>query len=107
MSRQQTVGRRKMSKSANAAEVAQFAGVSTSAVYMSLRDDPRMSPDTRAKIRAVAEQLNYRPLAGARALGKGRTDAVGVVFSHPDMQVSSEWFGHYAPALEMISEVLD
>lgn len=89
------------------ADIVRLTGLSRAAVYRSLRNDPRMSLDTKQHVHTVANQLNYRPMAGARAIASGRTNTIGVVFSGLDMQRSSEWFGHYAVALEKISEVLD
>jgi LacI family transcriptional regulator len=66
-----------------------------------------MNLATRQRVRAVAEHLNYRPMAGARALARGRTNTVGVVFATTEMQTSSFWFGQYAGAIEAISEALD
>lgn len=43
------------------AEVAREAGVSKTAASYALRDDPNIAPETRARIRGVAEALGYRP----------------------------------------------
>ena len=42
------------------AQIAQQIGVSTATVSLALRDKGRMSPETRLKIKAAAEALNYR-----------------------------------------------
>jgi DNA-binding LacI/PurR family transcriptional regulator len=107
MGRQAPVSGPHVAKRGTVDDIAKLAGLSTSAVYMSLRGDPRINADTREMVRAVADRLNYRPQASARALAKGRSNTVGIVFSRPDMQTSPYWFGVYAVAIEMISEVLD
>lgn len=107
MTKQATIKRIKSRRPSSAVDIAKLAGVSTSAVYMSLRGDPAMNPDTRERVLAVARHLNYRPKASARALATGRSDMVGVVFASTEMQRSSYWFSQYAAALEMISECLD
>ncbi|RRJ97333.1 LacI family transcriptional regulator [Opitutaceae bacterium TAV4] len=43
------------------AAVAERAGVSQMTVSLSLRDDPRISPGTRQRIKRLAAQLGYRP----------------------------------------------
>ncbi len=107
MGRQTATVDRPPPKRRSVGEIARLSGLSVSTVYMGLRGDPRINSDTRERVRAVAEQLNYRPQASARALANGRNNTVGVVFSRPDMQTSAFWFGAYSVALEMISEVLD
>lgn len=42
-------------------EVARAAGVHQTTVSLALRNDPRLPEETRARIRAVAEKLRYRP----------------------------------------------
>jgi len=107
MMKQATLKTRRPSRPSSAVDIAKLAGLSMSAVYMSLRDDPSINPDTRERVRAVAEHLNYRPKASARALAKGRSDTIGVVFANTEMQRSSFWLSHYSVAVEMISECLD
>ncbi len=43
------------------AEVARQAGMSKTAASYALRDDPNIAPETRARIREVADALGYRP----------------------------------------------
>lgn len=52
-------------------DVAEAAGVSTAAASMALRDKGRMADATRARIRAAAEELGYRPNLHARSLASG------------------------------------
>jgi DNA-binding LacI/PurR family transcriptional regulator len=50
-----------------------------------LNDSPRVRPDTRARVLAAIEQLQYRPNPLARGLSSGRCHTVGVVvpfFTH-------------------------
>jgi DNA-binding LacI/PurR family transcriptional regulator len=64
-------------------QVAQEAGVSQATVSYVLNDSTtqRISPETRASVRAAAERLGYRPHAAARALRKGRSDTVLLPFA--------------------------
>jgi DNA-binding LacI/PurR family transcriptional regulator len=60
-------------------DVAQAAGVSTAAASMALRDKGRMSDATRARIRAAAQELGYRPNLHARSLvSGGRTRVLAI-----------------------------
>lgn len=58
--------------------VAKLAGVSQSTVSRALRDDPRISAGTRARIQAIARQLSYAP---PPADDTPRRRTVGVVVS--------------------------
>ena len=60
-------------------EVAEEAGVSTATVSRALRGLHHVNQQTRAKIIAAAEKLNY-PLTPERSSAtNGRTNSVGVV----------------------------
>ncbi len=61
-----------MSLSVTMSDVARQAGVSASTVSRALRNDPRISEETRIKIRALAEELNYRPNPMVSALMMNR-----------------------------------
>lgn len=68
-------------KRARLKDVAQLAGVDLSVVSRALNNDPNLvvSPETRARIRAAAEQLHYRPNAMARALRQAQTMTLGLL----------------------------
>ncbi len=59
--------------------LAGLAKVSVSTVSRALRDDPRVKPDTRAKIKKLAEKLNYVPNQTAQSLVTGKTKTIGLV----------------------------
>jgi len=42
-------------------DLARIAQVSPSTVSRALQDNPRISPERRAEIQALAERLGYRP----------------------------------------------
>lgn len=70
------------------ADVAREAGVSqvaVSAVLNGAKTSARTSAETRARVMAVAERLGYQPNATARALVRGRANAVGIVVSGLDL----------------------
>lgn len=64
--------------------VAQRAGVSAATVSRALRDDPRITPATRASVHQAAKALHYLPRAAARALAHNKTSALGLVLPHID-----------------------
>lgn len=63
---------------ATRAEVAKLAGVSASTVSYALSGDRSLKPETRQRVLAAVEKLNYRPnfAAGALAGGKSKTLAL-------------------------------
>ena len=89
-----------MTKRTTLADVAALAGVSPTAVSLVLNDKPgsRLSADAAARIRAAAEQLDYRPNPAARSLRVGKTQTVA--FLSDDVTVT-----RYASA--MIRGLLD
>jgi DNA-binding LacI/PurR family transcriptional regulator len=60
-------------------DVAAAAGVSKSTVSIALNSPERLSADTAARIRAVADELGYRPHPVARMLAARRTSTIGVL----------------------------
>ncbi|MEO3749520.1 LacI family DNA-binding transcriptional regulator [Streptomyces sp. B6B3] len=64
-------------------DVAGRAGVSAMTVTRALRDDPRVSPETRERVLAAVAELGYRPNAVARSLRLGRASGlVGLVVTN-------------------------
>lgn len=66
---------------ATSSEVAREAGVSQATVSRVLNEDPRVAPETRARVLAVIKRLNYTPNAIARGLVTSKTGLIGVVVS--------------------------
>ncbi len=60
-------------------DIARVAGVSPSTVSRALRDDARISVETRARVRRLAGELGYVPNGVARGLRERRTNTVGLV----------------------------
>jgi DNA-binding LacI/PurR family transcriptional regulator len=61
-------------------DVAARAGVSRALVSIVFRNAPGAGEQTRARVRAAAAELGYRPDKRARLLGRSRTRLIGVVF---------------------------
>ncbi|MGQ0710062.1 MAG: substrate-binding domain-containing protein [Rhodoferax sp.] len=65
----------------NIKELAKALGLSTSTVSRALNGYHDVNPQTRTRVAEMAQQLGYRPDAGARRLVRGRSDAIGMVYS--------------------------
>lgn len=63
-------------------DVAREAGVSHTTVSRALNNKGELSPDTRARILAVAERLHYVPSAVAQALSSGATKTLGLIITN-------------------------
>ncbi|MFE0733867.1 LacI family DNA-binding transcriptional regulator [Streptomyces sp. NPDC058855] len=74
------------------ADIALRAGVSKVAVSYALNDQPGVSDTTRAAIKAIAEELGWRPNSAARALTGARAQAVGLVVRRPASTLGTEPF---------------
>lgn len=64
-------------------DVARRAGVSTNTVSRVVRDDPEVADATRKRIRALLDELNYKPNLAARALASNRTGVLHVLLATP------------------------
>jgi len=62
-------------------DVARVAGVSQPTVSRALRDDPRLSEETRQRVQEAARALNYVPSQRGRSLATRSTGQVGIVVS--------------------------
>jgi DNA-binding LacI/PurR family transcriptional regulator len=69
------------SKRVTLKDVARHAGVSVMTVSNVINDWPRVTDETRQKVRASIEELGYRPNVVARSLVTGRTHTIGVVIA--------------------------
>ncbi|HWL79424.1 MAG TPA: LacI family DNA-binding transcriptional regulator [Roseomonas sp.] len=64
---------------ATVASLARRAGVATSTVSRALRNDPRISPEMRERIAALALEVGYTPNVLARSLVGGQSGLIGLV----------------------------
>lgn len=81
-----------MQKRVGLKELARRLKVDVSTVSRALRDDPRVKPDTRKAVQALAQRLDYRPNAAARALRVGQSGRVAVLLSPPQQRFASPIF---------------
>src|SRR4030043_1243133 len=60
-------------------DIAKRLGISPSTVSRALSDHPDISLETKARVRAVADELDYRPNTIAQNLQKKQSQIIGVV----------------------------
>jgi LacI family transcriptional regulator len=66
-------------RAARIRDVAERAGVGVGTVSRVLNESPGVASATRVRVRAVMEELGYRPSPTARNLSLGRTQTLGVI----------------------------
>lgn len=64
-------------------DVAKLAGVSISTTSLAINNQPGVKEETRLRILAAVQKLNYRPNKIAQGLVKNKTNNIDVVFSGP------------------------
>jgi LacI family transcriptional regulator len=69
-----------MSSMAGIRELARECGVSVATVSRALNGHPEVSEATRRQVQEAARRLGYRPSQSARALVRGRSDTVGLLW---------------------------
>ena len=60
-------------------EIAKLAGVSRSTVSRVVNGNERVREETREKVQAVIDEVNFQPNIAARSLAAGRTGIIGLV----------------------------
>lgn len=72
-------------------DVARVAGVSIKTVSRVLNRAPSVREETRAKVVAVAEDLNYQPNLSARQLASNRTFLIGMLYDDPNPSSENDY----------------
>jgi LacI family transcriptional regulator len=67
-------------------DVARLAGVSQPTVSRALRDSPKVSDETKERVRRAADALGYVPSETGRALSSGRTHRIGLLLTDLENQ---------------------
>lgn len=91
-------GQRQIKARVTLRDVADAAGVSIKTVSNVLNDWPYVRPETRQRVQAVIESLDYRPNALAASLRTGRTNSIGVII--PD--ITNPIFGQIVRGCEAV-----
>jgi len=60
-------------------EIAKISNVSRSTVSRVINGDPNVKEETRQRVLAVIESVNFQPNLAARSLARGRTNVIGLV----------------------------
>lgn len=61
------------------ADIARLAGLTRVTVNRALTNNPDVAPETRRRVREIADRIGYRPHIGARAMREGRYGSVSLV----------------------------
>lgn len=78
-------------------DVAREAGVSVTTVSHALNGKGRLNPETRQRVREVADRLGYRPNPAARSLVSGHTGLIAAIPSLPrELRVDFTEFGFFS-----------
>lgn len=74
-------------------DVARAAGVSASTVSRVLADHPRISDDTKKRVRKAIDELHYYPHAIARSLVNSATKTIGLILNTgPELLIRNTFF---------------
>ncbi|MEH0742312.1 HTH-type transcriptional regulator TreR [Vibrio cholerae] len=73
-----------MSKKLTIVDIAKLSGVGKSTVSRVLTNDPKVKPETRAKVERVIQESGYVPSKSAQSMRGGRQKVVGVIISRLD-----------------------
>ncbi|MFC4557594.1 LacI family DNA-binding transcriptional regulator [Virgibacillus kekensis] len=74
-------------------DVAKATGVAPSTVSRVIADNPRISPDTKERVRKAMKELGYHPNINARNLAVSSTKAIGVIMpSSADKALQNPFF---------------
>ena len=78
--------------------------MSRSTASRALNDSPRISEETKKRVRAAAKKVNFVPNARGRALAVGRTEIIAVLVTEPLSELFSD--PTYSEFLNGITEEL-
>ncbi|MEO1681286.1 MAG: LacI family DNA-binding transcriptional regulator [Pseudomonadota bacterium] len=81
-------------------DVAELAGVSTSAVSRAFTEGASVSDKMRAKVQAAADELGYHPNALASGLTTGRTKLIGLISNNFHNPIFLEVFDRFTRGLQ-------
>jgi LacI family transcriptional regulator len=76
-----TLSTSEMDDGMNIRDLAKALGLSTSTVSRALNGYTDVNAQTRLRVQEMAQSMGYSPDAGARRLVRGKTDAIGIVYS--------------------------
>lgn len=80
-------------------DIAEAANVSLATVSRVINNGPKVGPKTRAHVKAVMEEMGYRPNINARALVTRKNTSLGLVLA----ELMDPFFATYANAIENVA----
>ncbi|MFM6973554.1 MAG: LacI family DNA-binding transcriptional regulator [Agromyces sp.] len=83
-------------------DIAHAANVSVGAVSQALNNTGALNPDTRARIRSIADELGYVPNQFAAALRRRRSMAIGFVTASSGEQNARHWASAHGTQLSAL-----
>jgi LacI family transcriptional regulator len=84
-------------------DIAKKAGVSISTVSYALNGSPKVTEETRARIQAIARELNYVPNMAARTLKRRQTNIIGVYLA----DYAGSFYGELLDGIKKSLETFD
>lgn len=88
-----------MNKKLTILDIAKLSGVGKSTVSRVLTNDPKVKPETRAKVEKVIQESGYVPSKSAQAMRGGSQKVVGVIISRLDSPSENKAVGSMLPKL--------
>jgi DNA-binding LacI/PurR family transcriptional regulator len=86
-------------------DVAREAGVSKSTVSISFNNPERLTPETVARIRAIADALGYRPHPVARMLAQRHTSTIGILTPQAlEVAFANPFFSLFSQGVASVAE---
>ena len=85
-------------------DIAKVAGVSHTTVSRALNDSPLIKPETKNKIKKIADDLHYVPNYSAKSLVNQRSYTIGVFFSSINHGTSSSFL---VDVIKGVNSILD
>lgn len=82
-------------------DIAQAANVSTSTVSRVISGNPRISMQTREKVKATMKSFNYQPNRAARTLATKQSNTIGIIQKSASIEYSQNPF-----VLDVLSGIL-
>ncbi|MBC7934717.1 MAG: LacI family DNA-binding transcriptional regulator [Rhizobacter sp.] len=79
-------------------DIASALGLSYSTVSRALKDNYRISEETRNRVKAYADKIKYKPNLAAQSLRNNRTRSIGVLVSN----ISNSFFSEVLDGIESI-----
>ncbi|MBZ4188992.1 LacI family DNA-binding transcriptional regulator [Niabella beijingensis] len=80
-------------------DIAKALGLSASTVSRALRDSYEISEETKKRIRAYANENNYRPNLAALSLRKGKSKSIGVIVA----DIANSYFSQVIGGIESVA----